>query len=154
MLFLRHPAAFLVSALSLLLVNCGGTVATSDTYGTRLVKFPDGKEIRAEVMLHREDLVRGMKYRESLPEGRGMLFIHGKSGRYPYWMYEVKVPLDILWLDQNRSIVQLIHQVPPCPGPRERCPVYGGQFDALYVLEIPAGSAKKHGLRPGMILEF
>jgi hypothetical protein len=121
---------------------------------TMQVKFPDGFTIRAEIMVREEDLFKGMKFRPSLAEDRGMIFMHGKEDFYPYWMYEVLVPLDLIWLDKDRRIVQLIHQAPPCPGPREKCLSYGGQFKAIFVLEVPAGTAAKHGLKPGMQLEF
>jgi len=138
----------------LFLTGCEGKQQKAEDKGTYVISMPGGQELRAEVMYHRTDLLRGMKYRDSLPEGRGMLFVHGRSGQYPYWMYEVKVPLDIIWLDKNKNIVQLIHQAPPCPGPPNTCKSYGGQFDALYVLEIRAGSAKRYGLHPGATLKF
>jgi hypothetical protein len=118
------------------------------------VRFPDGFELRAELMVTQADLERGMKYRSSLAENRGMIFMHNEEGHYPYWMYEVQVPLDMIWMDKQRKIVQLVHKVPPCPGPKEKCLSYGGQFRAIYVLEVPSGTAAKHGLKPGMQLDF
>jgi uncharacterized membrane protein (UPF0127 family) len=122
--------------------------------GTTLITMPNGEDVRVEVLYHRTDLIRGMKYRDSLPDGRGMLFVYGKPGMYAIWMHEVKVPLDLVWLDSSRNVVQLLHQAPPCPGPKETCKFYGGQFTSTYVLEIPAGSAKRYGLRPGATLKF
>lgn len=140
--------------LAIVLSGCASKPQDPSDLGTYVIGMPNGEEVRAEVLYHRTDLIRGMKYRDSLPEGRGMLFVHGKTGRYPYWMHEVKVPLDIIWLDINKNVVQLIHQAPPCPGPANTCKFYGGQFDALYVLEVPAGAAKRYGLRPGATLKF
>lgn len=136
--------------------GCGGPgepVRVED-YHTKLVTLPDGTQIRAEMVVAQIDLEKGLKYRDSLPADRGMLFVYGKPGFYRYWMHEVKIPLDILWLDSNRKIVQLVHDVPPCPGPPEKCPVYGGAFEAQYVLEINAGLARKYGIKPGMLVGF
>jgi uncharacterized membrane protein (UPF0127 family) len=146
--------AFIFCLAALSLAGCGPRAATVEEYNTRLVVFPNGHKIRAELAVSAEEMLRGMKYRDSLDENRGMLFLHNKAGKYPYWMYEVKVPLDLLWLDRDRKIVQLIHQAPPCPGPPEKCLSYGGAFEALYVLELKAGTAKKHNLKPGMTLDF
>jgi uncharacterized membrane protein (UPF0127 family) len=144
-----------VAALAaLILCGCGGDTVTPETYGTRLIKLPGGQTIRAEVMTHPDDMQRGMKYRDSLAPGRGMLFLHGQEGYHRYWMFEVRIPLDLIWLDRNRSIVQIIHQAPPCPGPQEQCKSYGGGFKAIYVLELAAGMAKQYGLRPGQTLDF
>ncbi|MBI1895038.1 MAG: DUF192 domain-containing protein [Acidobacteria bacterium] len=84
-----------------------------------------------------------------------MLFIHGSPGRYPYWMYNVKVPLDIIWLGLDRRIVEISANTPPCrETSAKNCPNYGGQEEAAYVLELPAGSAARHGLRRGDRLNF
>jgi len=143
------------SALLLTLTGCGDQDnAKPEDFNTVLVTLPNGTKIRAERVTHPRDMERGMKYRDSLPADRGMLFIHGSEGSYPYWMYEVKVPLDMIWLNSNRVIVQLVHKVPPCPGPKEKCMSYGGAFPAQYVLELAAGEAARHHLKPGMILDF
>lgn len=131
-----------------------GRSLKADEVNTIEIKFPDGYKIRAEMMVRLEDIMKGMKFRDSLAEDRGMIFMYAKEGNYPHWMHEVLVPLDLIWLDRNRRIVQLIHKAPPCPGPKEQCLSYGGQFRAIYVLEVPSGIAARHGLKPGMQLDF
>lgn len=118
------------------------------------VTLPNGVQIRAELMTHPSDLMKGMKFRDSLAEDRGMLFVHAEEGFYRFWMYEVKIPLDMVWLDKNRKIVQIVHECPPCAGPESACPTYGGAFKAQYILELAAGVAKKQGLRPGQTIGF
>lgn len=148
--------AALAAGLLMALAGCteDQKAIKAEDYKTVAVKFPNGKEIRAEQIINRQDMMTGMMFRESLAPDRGMLFYHGREGKYPYWMYQVKVPLDLIWLDKNKKIVQLLHKAPPCPGPKEKCPVYGGAFAAAYVLEIAAGSAAANGLKPGMALDF
>lgn len=149
-----HLPRFAGLILAVCLAGCGPEPGTLNELNVRTVTLPDGTKIRATLAIHQDDLVKGMKYRESLDEKDGMLFIYSQEGRYAFWMYEVKVPLDIIWLDKNRKVVQLVHQCPPCPGPREKCPNYGGQVPAQYVLEVKAGVAKKAGVRPGAVLDF
>jgi len=98
--------------------------------------------------------MRGMMFRDSLPEDRGMLFIHGEPGRYSYWMFQVRIPLDMLWLDANRNIVEISADTPPCQTAASQCPKYGGNQAALMVLELPGGSVKKHGLQVGQTIAF
>jgi hypothetical protein len=146
----------LVALACLALAGCSEQqrAIRAEDYRTVPVKFPNGKEIRAEQMINRQDLANGMMFREALAENRGMLFYHGKEGNYAYWMFQVKVPLDLIWLDKSKKIVQIVHKAPPCPGPRQQCPSYGGAFPASYVLEVPAGTAAANGLKPGMMLDF
>lgn len=125
-----------------------------EEYNTVPVRLPDGSVIRAEQLVQPEELARGMMFRDELPEDRGLLFYHGSPGRYPYWMYQVKVPLDIVWLDARKRVVEVVAAAPPCPGPQDRCPSYGGTHEAQYVLELRAGAAGRRGLQPGAQVEF
>jgi uncharacterized membrane protein (UPF0127 family) len=144
----------LLAALTLALAGCGEEPATMDDFTTRVVTLPNGKGIRAEVMMRPEDMMRGMMFRDSLAPDRGMLFIHGAPGRYPYWMYQVKIPLDILWLSGDRRIVEISADTPPCSTRASECTHYGGNADALFVLELAGGMAAKHGLQVGDRLSF
>jgi uncharacterized membrane protein (UPF0127 family) len=150
----RPWTALLCGILLLALAGCGEKPVTQEEYNSRVVTFPNGTKIRAEVAMYPADVQRGMKYRDSLAADKGMLFLHGKPGSYRYWMYEVRIPLDLVWLNENRQIVQIVHSAPPCPGPENVCPAYGGAFPAVYVLEVPAGTVAKNKLKPGMTLEF
>lgn len=133
--------------------NRGPTIDASDL-NTVEIRLPDGFKIRAEMMIRAEELLKGMKFRQSLAADRGMLFMHSREGRYQHWMHEVLVPLDMIWMDRDRRIVQLVHNAPPCPGPKEKCLSYGGQYISIYILEVPAGTAARHGLKPGTQLDF
>jgi uncharacterized membrane protein (UPF0127 family) len=138
------------------LTSCGGagTAMKPEEYNTVPVRLPSGKVIRAEQLSQPDEITRGMMFREDLPEDRGMLFYYSKPGFYSYWMHQVRVPLDIVWLNSAKQVVQVVHQAPPCPGPPEKCPVYGGGFEAQFVLEVRAGVARANGVRPGAQIEF
>jgi len=105
-------------------------------------------------MTHPVDMTRGMMFRESLAPDRGMLFFHPEPGLYQYWMYQVLIPLDIIWLDNQRRIVEISPQTPPCKTAASQCPHYGGTQRARYVLELAGGMAEKHGLKLGDTLDF
>jgi len=145
-----------VIALTLLAAGpgCGPKPVTLEEFNTRLVILPNGHRVRAEVMARPEDMRRGMMFRDSLAADRGMLFVHGSPGNYPYWMYQVRIPLDIIWLDTNRRIVEMSPHTPPCKTRASECPSYGGTARAITVLELAAGSIEKHGLKLGDALNF
>jgi uncharacterized membrane protein (UPF0127 family) len=62
------------------------------------------------------------------------------------------IPLDILWLNADKQIIEFKEQAPPCTG--DPCPVYGTTDQALYVLETAAGSIKRHRLILGTRIHF
>jgi uncharacterized membrane protein (UPF0127 family) len=84
-----------------------------------------------------------------------MLFIHPDEEIFHYWMFQTKIPLDIIWMDHDRRIVEMSLNTPPCKAKSARdCPNYGGNFKSKYALEVNAGVASKNGLRVGDSLDF
>ena len=141
--------------LALLLAGCGPRAVTLDEFHTRLVTLPDGYQVRCELMATPDEIARGMMFRDSLAPDRGMLFFHKQPGVYRYWMYNVRIPLDMIWMDVDRKIVELVPDTQPCTEEDPtRCRVYGGAALAVTVLELPVGSIAKHGLRVGQRLRF
>lgn len=139
--------AFIVT---LLLWNCGSGLPP----GYQWVQLPDGARIEAETKLTPEGQAQGMMFRTSLPEDKGMLFIHGTVEKRGYWMFQCEIPLDIIWMDRDRRIVEISADTPPCREAAEKCPSYGGSVPSLFVLELAAGVAKKHNLKLGDTLRF
>jgi len=119
-----------------------------------LVMLPDGSTVHVELAKTEAERAFGLMERTSLPQGRGMLFIHDHPGRYPYWMYDCKIGLDIIWMDQAHRIVETSPDTPPCKGKANTCPSYGGNETSLYVLELPVGSIKAHQLAVGQTVNF
>lgn len=145
-------------ALTLILVlscacrsSSSGPSAAEDFYGTD-VTLPNGKKILAEAARTETMMIRGMMFRDSLAEDRGMLFTHGEPGNFGYWMFQVRIPLDILWLDPQKRIVEIVENAKPCPA--KPCSGYGGKEKALYVLELASGSVKRNNLRVGDAIRF
>jgi uncharacterized membrane protein (UPF0127 family) len=141
---------------ALFLSGCGSsdTVASLDSLETKEIIMPNGKPIRVEVMIKPENMMRGMMFRDSLPEGRGMLFWHKETSSYTYWMYQVKIPLDIIFLDSQRRVLGVSEHTPPCQSKASDCPAYGGYAGTKYVVELGAGEARKYGVQPGTIIGF
>jgi len=86
-------------------------------------------------------------YRSSLTKGRGMLLIFEKPGHYSIWMKNMKFPIDIIWMNEAAKVVHLTPQVQPCKN--DPCPSYSADEAALYVLEVPAGTAESLGIASG-----
>jgi uncharacterized protein len=139
----------------LFLISCDGGNSKVEDLTTTEITLPNGNKVQAEMMVRPVDLARGLMFRNSLAADRGMLFIHSKEDSYQYWMYQVRFPLDIIWMSKDRRIVEISANTPPCTAKSANdCPHYGGNVPALFVLELNAGQAAKQGLRPGDTLLF
>lgn len=147
--------AIALAALALTLAACSRSSDPVRDFSAREVTMPDGKIVTAEVMSDSIDMQRGMMFRDSVAPDHGMLFIHPSPGRYKYWMYQVKIPLDIVWMDVNRRVVEISANTPPCQSKSARtCPNYGGNADSMYVLELGGGRAAAYGVQSGSVISF
>ena len=111
--------------------------------------------IDAYVASKASDRKKGLAKRDSLPLNGGMLFVFETKGPYIFWMKDMKFAIDIIWIDENRRIVDMISNVPAEPGKNDKnLKRYGPRGDALYVLEINAGLANLNGLAVGDQVNF
>lgn len=141
-MFIRSTAL----VTSLLLTGCAsaGGDAWVELNGTRIpVEIADDDAERA----------RGLMYRETLPAGHGMVFLHDEEAPQAYWMKNTRIALDILYFSGERRLVSQQRDVPPCSA-GDRCPPYPSDAPARYVLELNAGEANSMQLKDGMTLSF
>ena len=137
------------------LAGCGSNSHVTDEIGITIVTFPNGTRVQAETMRDDIELIKGLMFRESLAANRGMLFIHPEENIFHYWMYQTKIPLDIIWMDHDRRIVEMSLDTPPCASTSAKeCTNYGGTYKSKYALEVNAGIAGKNGLKVGDTLDF
>ena len=147
-------ATLILTAAAWFAAGCRSSNIT-DELDLSQVTFPNGVRINAETMRSEAELLRGLMFRESLAPGRGMLFIHPKEDTFHYWMYQTKIPLDMIWMDHDRRIVEMSLDTPPChSSSAKECPNYGGNYNSKYVLEVNAGIGRKNGLKTGDTLDF
>jgi uncharacterized protein len=114
--------------------------------------YPNGARILAEVADTPAKRASGLMFRDRLAPDRGMLFVFEEAGEWGFWMKNTKIALDILWLGPDKRIVYIEENVPGCR--QDPCPEYKPNKEALYVLELPAGSVKREKLAKGMKLQF
>lgn len=101
-------------------------------------------KVLAEIARTEADVTRGLMYRTSMGEEEGMLFRLDSRRVHAFWMHNTCIPLDMLFVDEDGTIVGVVENVPTLNDQerRVRCP-------SLYVLEVNAGWVRRHGVRPG-----
>lgn len=116
------------------------------------VCFEDGYCITVEVKDTAEERALGLMFRESLDEDQGMLFIFDSADRYTFWMKNMKIPIDIIFLNSDKEIVHITHNAKPCF--EDPCELYAPDEAALYVVEVKAGFSERHNLEEGEMVGF
>ena len=112
-----------------------------------------GERFTVEIADDDAERARGLMFRDELAAGTGMLFIHDAEEPQAYWMKNTRIPLDILYFDNDRKLVTQQRNVPPCSG-GNRCPSYPSDQPARYVLELNAGEAERLKLQDGAEMTF
>jgi uncharacterized membrane protein (UPF0127 family) len=107
------------------------------------------QHITIEIADNQEQRAQGMMYRTSMEEEQGMLFIHDYPEVQSYWMKNVKVPLDIIYVGENKQIVTIYQGVMPYS--QKTIP---STAEALYVVEVNAGFTGRHNIEEGDFIDF
>ena len=81
----------------------------------------------------------GLSGRDLLSSDHGMLFVFETEGRHSFWMKNMRFPLDILWFNKERELVDMAVNLRPEGVLPQK--VYTPKQEALYVLEVPSGWA-------------
>lgn len=113
-------------------------ITATVTIGEQVIELEEAKTVEQQAL--------GLMYRESLPDNRGMLFTFELPRAPRFWMKNVPINLDMIFL--YRGVVKKIaHDVPPCT--TDPCPIYGTDELIDRVIELRGGRTKELGIKEG-----
>lgn len=107
-----------------------------------------GAIFRVEIADTLRSRTQGLSGRENLAENSGMFFIFPVPFSYPFWMKDMRFPLDMVWI-RDGAVVGLTENVPLPSGNIFTLPTYFPPSAVDRMLEINAGAAKKSGIKIG-----
>lgn len=87
---------------------------------------------------------KGLSGRNQLCSNCGMLFVFTREGKYPFWMKDTHIPLDIIWLNSKYQIVKITTAVKT-----DSNNLYTNQKPAKYVIELNANESFRLNLNIG-----
>jgi uncharacterized membrane protein (UPF0127 family) len=124
---------------------------TISDYGLTTEKISIGKTNTVIVEIADSDASRakGLMMRTFLPQGQGMLFVWPEEAPRTMWMKDTFISLDMIFIDAQGKIVGIMTDAVP----HDLSPL-GTDRPARYVLEVPAGDAKRLGLAVGQTLDL
>jgi len=97
-----------------------------------------------EVMRTDADRAQGLMYRRSLAPDRGMLFDFKENAPVSMWMRNTYLSLDMLFIRPDGTIARIAEDTEPLS-----TRIIPSGEPVLAVLEVPAGTARRLGIRPG-----
>ncbi|MDR1466571.1 MAG: DUF192 domain-containing protein [Treponema sp.] len=98
-------------AVSLFILACADRPSLKTTAIT--IQTTDGNvNLAAEVAETTEERQRGLMFRKSLADGRGMIFVFERDQILSFWMKDTYIPLSIAFIAGDGRIIE-IHDMEP-----------------------------------------
>jgi uncharacterized protein len=119
--------------------------------GTTQIKLPSGKVLAVQVATLPDDIARGLIGRASVPADSGILLAYPGDVRTRFNLMGYPGPMDILYLDESKTIINLRENAAPCK--TAECG-YDSIWTFRYALQLPAGAVKRLNLHAGDTLSF
>jgi uncharacterized membrane protein (UPF0127 family) len=166
---MRLRLVMLLAVLSITMTACGddgsggsSSAKTATTpAGTQTAALPvidlgyGGGTLRVEVASTASERARGLGGRQSLVDDAGMLFDLGVTRVPSFWMKDTVIPLDMVWINEDKSVQGVTADIATEPGVSDRAlKRYSPSEPVRYVLELNAGTAERIGLTAGEQLTF
>ncbi len=92
---------------------------------------------------------KGLSGRDYLLDNQGMLFVFQKPGKYYFWMKGMKFPIDIIWFDKDKKIVDLKQNIK-----KDYKKLLKPNQKVKYVLETNKGWLDKNNIKVGDQFKF
>ena len=102
---------------------------------------------RVELALTSAQRRQGLMHRERLARSGGMLLVYPRPGDHRIWMKNMRIPLKVLWIDEQFRVSHIQRLVPCQASP---CPVFAAPSPARYILEL---SDDEHDVKPGDVVQ-
>lgn len=135
----------LLMGLLLFLVAC-----TAEKTIIQKVKIGENT-FNVEIANTPEKKMKGLMFRSSLDNDRGMIFPFEEEAEKRFWMKDTLIPLDMVFINKEKVIVNITTATPCKEMP---CMNYESGAPAMYVLEINAGETAKRNIKIGDKIEI
>ena len=102
-----------------------------------------GRSVKLEVARSDEERSLGLGHRDSLPKGKGMLFVFEYAAPLTFWMKDVAFDIDIGFFGNDGRLQRAMTMKGESPLKREEAlPRYDSLGNSRYAVELPAGFFK------------
>lgn len=145
-----NSTSFLIAAMLLIVAGAAVFLLISQLQPTTVLSFGNGifKARIANTPFTRE---KGLSGVTELGPQQAMILAFPSDDTWRIWMKDMKVPLDIVWLDHDKKVVYSVKNASPDTSTAEP---FIPSAPARYVVELPVGSIEGQHIRTGDIASF
>jgi uncharacterized protein len=133
----------------LFFAGCQPKAADPSPFGLKTAELKiSNVPLTAEIADTPQASENGLMFRDSLPAGRGMLFIFEQPRKASFWMKNTKIPLSIAYIDSAGKILEIKSM-----NPLDETVVPSSSDQIAYALEANQGWFAQHGISSGAIVD-
>ncbi len=143
---MKDYKSFALVSVVVLVVLCISFVLTTSRVHAPVMAIDAQAPLTFEIARTPETWSQGLGGRTSVPQGYGMLFVFPKKDTYSFWMKDMVVPIDIVWLSDDGTIVGIEDSVAPETYPDT---TFTAPEPVRLVLEMRAGESRARGYQVG-----
>jgi uncharacterized membrane protein (UPF0127 family) len=100
----------------------------------------------AKVAYTQDERDKGYAGIETIPNNQALILAYASDGKWPIWMKDMKVSIDIVWMSSDKKVVFITKNASPDGGEKA---VYVPSTNARYVIELPAGTVANDAIAVG-----
>ncbi|MEK7551621.1 MAG: DUF192 domain-containing protein [Patescibacteria group bacterium] len=108
----------------------------------------NGKSFNAEIVKSSKDQAIGLAKYKKISKDFGMLFIFDNKGYYGFWMKNMKFPIDIIFISDNK-ITTIFKNVDYPKNGNSNLQGYKPDVPSDMVFEVNAGISNKYNFQKG-----
>lgn len=105
--------------------------------------------ITCELASSPEERLVGLMFREELSADEGMLFVYESPHNVSFWMKNVLIPLDIIFLNETGTVINAEEADVEIDVPDEELRSYCSASPVLWVVEVNQGLCNLYGIDVG-----
>jgi uncharacterized membrane protein (UPF0127 family) len=140
----RSPAAGWLAAALLALAVALAPARAANVQPLEIVTKNGVQVFSVEMATTEDEKQTGLMYRKELADGKGMLFDFSPEQEVSMWMKNTYISLDMIFIRADGRILRIAENTEPMS-----TKIISSRGLAKGVLEVPAGTAQKYGIRPG-----
>jgi uncharacterized membrane protein (UPF0127 family) len=98
---------------------------------------------KASLALDDQSRQQGLSGTDSIANNEALVMAFPADDRYGIWMKDMNYPIDIVWLDSNKRVIDLVKNVSP---DESTTVVHKPKSPARYVVELKAGTVNNKAI--------
>lgn len=107
------------------------------------------RTIKAKVADNFLTRAKGLMFKKDIEGNEGMIFVFKKEFIPKFWMLGMRFPIDLIWIDGEKKIVDITVNASPSFNPKK---TYKSRKACKYVLETKANFSKN--IKIGKLVNF